>query len=129
MSKTRKGEERVVSFGRILAGGILGMILTLLLTFMAAFALSREWLSTDACSWIGPCILAVSACLCTWTAAAKNGKKMMSGMAAALLYGSALMIAGMLVFSAPMQHGRLALSATALLAGGLGGIVASGMRD
>lgn len=129
MSKTRNTEGREIAMGRIIVGGVLGMSLTLILTFAAAFALSRELFTPEACDWMGPLILAVSAFLCAWTAAAKNGKKLVCGMAAALLYGSALMIAGMLLFSSPMQTGRLAISVGSMLVGGLGGIFTAGLTD
>ena len=128
MSKIRNAEERGVASGKILIGGVLGLVLTVILTFGAAIALSREVLPLDACSWIGPVIIAVSAFFAAWTAAGNNGKKLVCGLLAAVLYGSGLMIAGLLLFSTSMQPGRLALSVGALLFGGFGGVFSAGMR-
>ena len=128
MSKIRNAEERGVASGKILIGGVLGLILTVILTFGAAIALNREVLSLDACSWLGPVIIALSSFFAALVAAGNNGKKLMCGLLAAVLYGSGLMIAGLLLFSTTMQPGRLALSVGALLLGGFVGVFCAGMR-
>ena len=61
-------------------------------------------------------------------AAGNNGKKLLCGLLAAVLYGSGLMVAGLLLFSTAMQPGRLALSVGALLLGGFVGVFCAGMR-
>ena len=128
MSKIRNAEERGVTSGKILIGGVLGLILTVILTFGAAIALNREVLPLDACSWLGPVIIALSSFFAALTAAGNNGKKLLCGLLAAILYGSGLMIAGLLLFSTTMQPGRLALSVGALLLGGFIGVFCAGMR-
>ena len=128
MSKIRNAEERGVTSGKILIGGVLGLILTVILTFGAAIALNREVLPLDACSWLGPVIIALSAFFAALVAAGNNGKKLLCGLLAAVLYGSGLMVAGLLLFSTAMQPGRLALSVGALLMGGFVGVFCAGMR-
>ena len=128
MSKIRNAEERGVTSGKILIGGVLGLILTVILTFGAAIALNREVLPLDACSWLGPVIIALSSFFAALTAAGNNGKKLLCGLLAAVLYGSGLMIAGLLLFSTTMQPGRLTLSVGALLLGGFVGVFCAGMR-
>ena len=128
MSKIRNTEAREISSGKILLGGLLGLFLTVLLTFGAAIVLSREVLPLDACSWLGPVIIALSSFFAALTAAGNNGKKLLCGLLAAILYGSGLMIAGLLLFSTTMQPGRLALSVGALLLGGFVGVFCAGMR-
>ena len=128
MSKTRNTEARAISSGKILLGGILGLFLTVLLTFGAAIALNREVLPLHACSWLGPVIIALSSFFAALTAAGNNGKKLLCGLLAAVLYGSGLMVAGLLLFSTTMQPGRLALSVGALLMGGFVGVFCAGMR-
>ena len=128
MSKIRNAEERGVTSGKILIGGVLGLILTVILTFGAAIALNREVLPLDACSGLGPVIIALSSFFAALTAAGNNGKKLLCGLLAAILYGSGLMIAGLLLFSTTMQPGRLALSVGALLLGGFVGVFCAGMR-
>ena len=128
MSKIRNTEARAISSGKILLGGLLGLFLTVLLTFGAAIALNREVLPLDACSWLGPVIIALSSFFAALTAAGNNGKKLLCGLLAAILYGSGLMIAGLLLFSTTMQPGRLALSVSALLIGGFIGVFCAGMR-
>ena len=127
MSKIRNAEERGVTSGKILIGGVLGLILTVILTFGAAIALNREVLPLDACSWLGPVIIALSSFFAALVAAGNNGKKLLCGLLAAVLYGSGLMVAGLL-FSTTMQPGRLALSVGALLLGGFVGVFCAGMR-
>ena len=117
------------ALGKILAGGIAGLILTMLLTFAAAFAVSKEMLSPESSHWLGPVIIAVSAFFAAWLAARRNSKKLVCGLLSALLYGSAMMICGLLLFSAPMKAGRLALSLVALLLGTLAGVFLSGMGE
>ncbi len=129
MAKTRNADEHGMSSGKILVGGVLGMVLTLVLTFGAALALSRELLPLSACGWLGPVIIGLSSFFSAWAAARKNGKKLMCGLLAAAIYGSGLMIAGLLLFSAPMQTGRLVLSLGALLLGGFGGVFSAGLTD
>ena len=51
------------------------------------------------------------------------------GLLAAVLYGCGMMIAGLLLFSTPMQTGRLLLSMGALLLGGFGGVFSAGFAD
>lgn len=129
MAKTRNADDRSISSGRILWGGIIGILLTLVLTFGGALALSRELLPLSACSWIGPVIIALSAFFAAWTAARRNSKKLMCGLLAAVLYGCGMMIAGLLLFSSPMQTGRLLLSLGALLLGGFGGVFSAGLAN
>ena len=128
MSKIRNTEAREISSGKILLGGLLGLFLTVLLTFGAAIALNREVLPLDACSWLGPVIIALSSFFAALVSAGNNGKKLLCGLLAAVLYGSGLMVAGLLLFSTTMQPGRLALSVGALLMGGFVGVFCAGMR-
>ena len=129
MAKTRNADDRGISSGRILLGGVVGIVLTLVLTFGAALALSRELLPLRACNWLGPLIIGLSAFFTAWTAARRNSKKLICGLLAAVLYGCGMMIAGLLLFSTPMQTGRLLLSMGALLLGGFGGVFSSGFAD
>ncbi|MBR5536314.1 MAG: hypothetical protein IKU58_00250 [Clostridia bacterium] len=129
MSKIRDLENCEILPGRIVTGSVFGITGTLALTLLAALALHGELLKLEACRWLGPMILAVSALLCAWFAALKNRKKLMCGLLSVMLYGSVLMIGGMLLFSAPMQAGRLALSVGAMLVGGLAGAILSGVTD
>lgn len=129
MTKTRNADDRGISSGRILFGSIMGIVLTLALTFGAALVLSRELLPLRACSWLGPLIIGLAAFFSAWTAARRNSKKLMCGLLAAVLYGCGMMIAGLLLFSTPMQTGRLMLSAGALLLGGFGGVFTAGLTD
>ena len=129
MSKTRNAEVRGIAPVRIFAGGILGIATTLGLTFAAAIVMSQELLSLNASSWLGPVILMLSAFLCAWISATKNGKKLLSGLLGAVLYGCLLMIVGMLLFSVPMQPGRIAIFVGVLFAGGFAGAIVSGVTD
>ena len=129
MAKTRNADDRGISSGKILWGGVVGIVLTLVLTFGAALALSQELLPLRACSWLGPLIIGLSAFFTAWTAARQNSKKLICGLLAAVLYGCGMMIAGLLLFSTPMQTGRLLLSMGALLLGGFGGVFSSGFAD
>ena len=78
---------------------------------------------------MGPVIIALSALCSSCIAARRNCKKLVCGLLAAAVYGLALMICGMLLFSAPMKASRLALSAGALLLGALGGVVLAAFRE
>lgn len=118
-----------LSPGKILAGGIAGLILTAALTFAAAFAISKEMLPLKSCSWLGPVIIVLSAFLSAWLSAHRNSKKLICGLLSALLYGSAMMICGLLLFSSPMKAGRLMLSLASLLLGALAGVFLSGMGE
>lgn len=129
MTKTRNADDRGISSGRILFGSIMGIVLTLALTFGAALVLSRELLPLRACSWLGLLIIGLAAFFSAWTAARRNSKKLMCGLLAAVLYGCGMMIAGLLLFSTPMQTGRLMLSAGSLLLGGFGGVFTAGLTD
>lgn len=129
MTKTRNADDRGISSGRILFGSIMGIVLTLALTFVAALVLSRELLPLRACSWLGPLIIGLAAFFSAWTAARRNSKKLMCGLLAAVLYGCGMMIAGLLLFSTPMQTGRLMLSAGSLLLGGFGGVFTACLTD
>ena len=112
----------------ILLGGAAGLLLTVILIFAASWAMSREQLPMSSCSWLGPAIIGISAFFSAWIAACQPCKKMLHGLLAALLYGLILLICGMLLFSAPMQVGRLLISAAALAIGGIGGVLLSGLR-
>lgn len=129
MAKIRTAEHQAVSSGRIVAGGIVGILLTLVLTFGAAIALTREILPLAACRWLGPVIIGLSAFFSAWSASCKNGKKLMCGLLAAVLYVSVLMLAGLFMFSAPMKPLRLVLSVAAALLGGLGGVFSAGLTE
>ena len=117
------------SVWKIVTGGIIGLVFTFLLTFAAAFAVSREYLPLSSCSRLGPVIIALSALCSSCMAARRNCKKLVCGLLAAAVYGLALMICGMLLFSAPMKAGRLTLSAGALLLGALGGVILAAFRE
>lgn len=117
-----------IAAGRIIAGGILGFLLTVVLTFSAALSMTREVLPLSNTQWLGPVIILVSAFFAALFATRSNRKKLICGMLAALLYGSGMMICGLLLFSAPMQFGRMLLSLAALLAGTMLGVFVSGMR-
>lgn len=117
------------STGKILFGGFAGLFLTLLLTFSAALAISHEVMPITYSAWLGPVIIVLSAFLAAWLSARRNGKKLLCGLLAAILYGSAMMVCGMLLFSSPMKFGRLLLSAGALLLGAFGGVVLSGLQE
>lgn len=117
-----------IAAGRIFAGGMLGLLLTMVLTFCGALAVTREVLPQNSTSWLGPVIILVSAFFAALLATHSNQKKLLCGLFAALLYGSGMMICGLLLFTAPMQFGRMLLSLGVLLAGMLLGVFVSGMR-
>jgi len=132
MSKKRNRtteQNTGVSGGRILTGGIAGIICTLILTFLASVSVSNEWISLAACQWLGQVILAVSAFFACLIATGNNGKKLISGLLCAGLYAALLLIVGLLLFSQPMRGSKLLFSAAALLFGTIGGILLSGFRN
>lgn len=131
MPKTRcpSSEKAGMSPGRLAAGCLLGLLLTLLLTLGGALLLQREVLPLTACVWLGPAIFAISALVCVFFAARHNGKKLLCGLCSAGLYGLSLMIGCMLVFSQPMSTERTFVSFAALLVGAVGGVVLSALRD
>ena len=90
--------------------------------------MTREVLPLSNTQWLGPVIILVSAFFAALFATRSNRKKLICGLLAALLYGSGMMICGLLLFSAPMQFGRMLLSLAALLAGTMLGVFVSGMR-
>jgi len=114
--------------GRIFAGGILGFLVTVMLTFFAAFAVSREVLPVSITKWLGPVIILFSSFIASLLASRANRKKLICGLLAASLYGSVMIICGLMVFSAPMQPGRMLLSLAVLLGGMMLGVFTSGMR-
>ena len=117
-----------IATGRILVGGVSGLLLTIGLTFSAALAVTREILPQNSTIWLGPGIILVSAFFTALIAARANRKKLLCGLFAALFYGAGMMICGLLLFTAPMELGRLMLSLAALLVGMLLGVFVSGMR-
>ena len=131
MSKNRKRiseQSTVISAGKVLFGGIAGILLTMILTFLAAVAISNEWIPLAFCDWLGPVILAISAFLSCLIATGRNGKKLISGMLCAAILGTLLVICGLLLFSTPMRPAKMALSLGALLVGTLCGVLFSGLR-
>ena len=104
-------------------------MITLLLVFAASILIERELLQIESGGWLGPLIVALSAFFVAAVSAWHNGKKLLCGLLAALLYGLLLLIGGMLLFSSPMQAERLAVSVAALLIGAFLGVVLSGMRE
>lgn len=131
MLKTRcpSSEKPGMSPGRLAAGCLLGLLLTLLLTLGAALLLQKELLPLSACTWLGPVIFAISAFVCVLFAARCSGKKLLCGLLSAGLYGLSLMICCMLMFAQPMRAERMAVSFAALLAGAVGGVVLSAVRE
>lgn len=128
--RARTSEQpTVISSGKILFGGIAGILFTVMLTFLAALAISNEWIPLAFCNWLGPSILAISAFLACLIATGKNGKKLISGMLCAGLLGALLLIYGLLLFSTPMRPAKMALSLGALLLGTVCGVVFSGLRQ
>ncbi len=128
--RTRTSEQTsVISAGKILFGGISGILLTVMLTFLASLAISNEWIPLAFCDWMGPIILAISAFLACLIAAGKNGKKLISGMLCAGLLGALLLICGLFLFSTPMRPAKMILSLGALLIGTFCGVVFSGLRQ
>ena len=123
---TDKNEH--IAAGRIIAGGILGFLLTVVLTVVAALAVTKEALPMSSTQWLGSVIILISSFFAALFATRSNRKKLICGFLAALLYGSGMMICCMLLFSAPMQFGRMLLSLAALVAGTMMGVVVSGMR-
>ena len=132
MPRNRTGtseQNKSISFGPILAGGLTGLLLTGLFTFSAAVLLHLELLPVTVCNWLGPVIIALSSLIAAWSAARARAKKLLLGLLSAGFYGLALVICGMLLFSAPIHSGRMLLSTGALLLGMLGGIVLSALRE
>lgn len=125
----RKSEQTGLPISKVIFTSLMGLLLTAGLTFLAAILLHREILPLTVCGWLGPVILTLSSLLSTWLAVRRNGKKLLYGLLSAGIYGLALMICGMLLFSTPMQPGRMALSAGALLLGMLGGVVLSALGE
>ncbi len=117
-----------ISAGRIFVGGVVGFVLTMVLTFSAALAVTREVLPQNSTMWVGPVIILVSAFFAALLASHSNRKKLLCGLFAALIYGSGMMICGLILFTAPMQISRVMLSLAALLIGALLGAFVSGMR-
>ena len=127
--RSRSSENTgTIRSGRIFAGGVFGLLLTIALTFSAALAVTREVLPQNCTTWLGPVIILVSAFFSALTAAHSNRKKLLCGLFAAMLYSSGMMICGLLLFTAPMQFGRMMLSLAALLVGMLLGVFVSGMK-
>ena len=132
MPRNRTGtseQNKSISFGPILAGGLTGLLLTGLFTFSAAVLLHLELLPVTVCNWLGSVIIALSSLIAAWSAARARAKKLLLGLLSAGFYGLALVICGMLLFSAPIHSGRMLLSTGALLLGMLGGIVLSALRE
>lgn len=128
--RSRTTEQNTgIAAGRVIFGGIAGVILTVILTFFASWAVSNEWIPLSFCGWLGPVILVISAFFASLMAAGRNGKKLICGLLCAGFLGSLLLICGLLLFSSPMRPGRLALSVGALLVGTLGGVLLSGLRN
>lgn len=129
LKKRIKTTEQVSGWpvGHLLFSGLAGLFTTALLTIGAALLLHRELLPLTACDWLGPVIIAISSLFTAWLSARHNGKKLLCGLVSAGLYGLALFICGMLLFSAPMAAGRMLLSVGALFLGMLGGVVLSAM--
>jgi len=114
--------------GKILFSGLIGLVLTTLLTFSAALAITRELLPLECTKWMGTVIVGLSAFFTAVIASRRNGKKLLCGLLSALVYGSGMLICGLLLFSAPMEMGRMLLSLAALLAGTIAGVFISGMQ-
>ena len=132
MPRNRTGtseQNKSISFGPILAGGLTGLLLTGLFTFSAAVLLHLELLPVTVCNWLGPVIIALSSLIAAWSAARARAKKLLLGLLSAGFYGLALVICGLVLFSAPIHSGRMLLSTGALLLGMLGGIVLSALRE
>ena len=121
-------QSSVISPGRIFFGGITGIILTVILTFLASVAISNEWIPLTFCDWLGPVILAVSAFPACLLATGRNGKKLVSGMLCAGILGALLLLCGLFLFSTPMRPAKMAFSLLGLLIGTLGGVLFSGLR-
>ncbi len=117
------------SVQKLLISSIAGLLSTALLTLGTAFLLQRELLPISSCSWLGPVIVALSAFCAAWLSARRSGKKLICGLLTAVIYGLVLYVAGMLLFSAPILPGRIVLSAGALLAGALAGIILSAVGE
>lgn len=128
-NQKRKSEQTGLPVTKIIFTSLMGLMMTTGLTFLAAILLHREILPLTVCTWLGPVILALSSLLSTWLAVRHNGKKLLCGLLSAGIYGLALVICGMLLFSTPMQPGRMILSAGALLFGMLGGVVLSALGE
>ncbi len=132
MLKNRNKSSEQVSvwpIGRTLLSGLAGLFLTALFTFGVAVLLHREVLPLTFCNWLGPVIIGAASLFTAWFAARHNGKKLLCGLLASGVYGLALVICGMLLFSSPMVPGRMLLSAGALFFGMLGGVVLSAMAE
>lgn len=131
LNNRNKTSERaaVLPVGQTIMGGLAGLLLTGLLTFLSAVLLHKELLPVSACNWLGLVIIALSALCSAWLTARHNAKKLLCGLLSSGLYGLGLVICGMLLFSSPMQSGRMLLSAGALLVGLLGGVVLSALGE
>ena len=82
--RSRSSENTgTIRSGRIFAGGVFGLLLTIALTFSAALAVTREVLSQNCTTWLGPVIIFVSAFFSALTAAHSNRKKLLCGLFAA----------------------------------------------
>lgn len=129
-NRNRTSERALrLPFGQTLMGGLAGLLLTGLLTFLSAVLLHKALLPIAACNWLGLVIIALSSLCSAWLTARHNAKKLLCGLLSAGIYGLGLVICGMLLFSSPMQSGRMLLSAGALLLGMLGGVVLSALRE
>lgn len=115
--------------GRTVVTSLSGLLLTGLLTLTAAILLHREILPMTVCGWMGLLIIALSSLCSAWLAARHNDKKLLCGLLSAGIYGLALVICGMLLFSTPMHPGRMLLSAGALVLGMFGGVVLSALGE
>ena len=116
------------SLVRLAVGTFFGLLLTVLLTFSASVAMNRELLPMESCRWLGPVLIGVSAFFSAWIAAKHPCKKLLHGLLAAFLYGLALLIGGMLLFSSPMQVGRMLISMGALAVGAVTGVFVASFR-
>lgn len=131
LKKQNKTSERAsgLPVGQTIMGGLAGLFLTGLLTFLSAVLLHKELLPLSVCNWLGLVIIALSSLCSAWLTARHNAKKLICGLLSSGIYGLGLVICGMLLFSSPMQSGRMLLSTGALVLGMLGGVVLSALGE
>ena len=128
VKRSRSTENGGFQIGRLIWGGLIGIVLMLLLIFAASYAISREWLPFES-PWLAPVTGAVSAFFSACVATRHNSKKLLCGLISANLAWLTVLICGMLLFSAPMASGRLVLTTVTVQLGAFSGAVLSGLKE
>lgn len=129
IKQMRKQEGETISFFAILLSGFVGLFIMIGCTFLCSWLISRELLPTDNSKLFGLAIIFIGTFFASLIASKKRSKRLLHGMCAAFFSLLMLLIAGMLLFSGGLQMGRLLLSITCMLIGGIGGVFLGSALD